>query len=952
MADVATLGLAVDSSQLDKGVLALDQLSNSAKRAEAAASGVSGATKNAGAAAASIAAQSRGAAEALTAEATAAGKAAAALRLHSVAANQNISGLKSANISNIAAQFQDIAVSSAAGMGALQVGLQQGTQLAAVIAAMESPLKGLGAAFLSVLSPVSLLVIAMTALAAEAIHVIDWAKVGAAALRGIAAVLPEIAQGATYAGAALAIAFGPQILRSVVSLTVALATGLVDALTAVAVAAAANPFTAMVLAIAALIAAAYVFRDEITKILGFDIFAAARDGANKLIGVFVGTYNGIVDTWHELPNALGDVIYQGANNFLDGLRTMIRKAIGEWNTFIYSLENTWRDTPMAGVAKSMEIQYGEHTFDKDQWELRNPYEGKSKSVDAIFSDDIKQAQGKDYIGTFGDWVTKGAGAAAEALKKLAEQLGLVDDKSNKHHGKTDAELYSDIVAGANRRIASLKAEAAGLGLTEEAALKLRYTQDLLNQAQEKGISLSSAQKAQLSTLAGDMASTETAINKASDALSFAHQTTRSFFGDLKNGLESGKSLWRSFADAAINALDRISDRLLDKFVDSLFEGTDASSAGGLFGFLLKGVAGKTATAANDNIQASPTGLRDLIFGGSDKELDRSLATTAKAVPAGMGAYRDAIAAVESLGNGGYAALGPVLKNGNQALGRYQIMRSNLPSWSMDALGRHVSQSEFMASPRIQDAIFDHRFGGYLSKYGNDRDAASAWFTGQPLSRGAHARDVLGTSGSEYVAKFEAAKASVEKLTGSVVHASSSVDKMASSAMDAGKNLTDGLGNFGKSLSQFPAAPSGGGGISNFIASAFSGFNPWKYGGGVSGGGVGLFADGTENAPAGWAWVGERGPELRKLRAGDVIRNNGRSNKMAANSNSRPIVQVTHQVINNTGAQVSTQQSEDDQGNIRVETRIDRAVADAITRRGNRSQKALQSMGVSAPMIRR
>ncbi len=41
-----------------------------------------------------------------------------------------------------------------------------------------------------------------------------------------------------------------------------------------------------------------------------------------------------------------------------------------------------------------------------------------------------------------------------------------------------------------------------------------------------------------------------------------------------------------------------------------------------------------------------------------------------------------------------------------------------------------------------------------------------------------------------------------------------------------------------------------------------------------------FASGTDNAPAGWAWVGEDGPELKKLRAGDVIRPAAQSRRMA------------------------------------------------------------------------
>lgn len=52
---------------------------------------------------------------------------------------------------------------------------------------------------------------------------------------------------------------------------------------------------------------------------------------------------------------------------------------------------------------------------------------------------------------------------------------------------------------------------------------------------------------------------------------------------------------------------------------------------------------------------------------------------------------------------------------------------------------------------------------------------------------------------------------------------------------------------------------------------FSGSAPWASSG---------WADGTDFAPAGWAWVGERGPELRKLRSGDQIRSNQRSMAMA------------------------------------------------------------------------
>jgi hypothetical protein len=119
-------------------------------------------------------------------------------------------------------------------------------------------------------------------------------------------------------------------------------------------------------------------------------------------------------------------------------------------------------------------------------------------------------------------------------------------------------------------------------------------------------------------------------------------------------------------------------------------------------------------------------------------------------------YRSAIASIESRGSGGYAAMGPVTRSGDRAYGKYQIMGNNIGPWSQAALGRQITPQEFMASPELQDKIFDHRFGQYVKQFGNPQDAASAWLTGRPLSTGANARDQFGTSGAAYAQRFTAA----------------------------------------------------------------------------------------------------------------------------------------------------------------------------------------------------
>lgn len=97
------------------------------------------------------------------------------------AASKTPGGLKAANstatsgsfnTANVAAQFQDIAVTSAMGMNPLQIALQQGTQISAAFGnqGAAGAVKLLGSAFLSVISPVSLLTIAAVALGSTAIQ--------------------------------------------------------------------------------------------------------------------------------------------------------------------------------------------------------------------------------------------------------------------------------------------------------------------------------------------------------------------------------------------------------------------------------------------------------------------------------------------------------------------------------------------------------------------------------------------------------------------------------------------------------------------------------------------------------------------------------------------------------------------------------------------------------------
>lgn len=131
--------------------------------------------------------------------------------------------------------------------------------------------------------------------------------------------------------------------------------------------------------------------------------------------------------------------------------------------------------------------------------------------------------------------------------------------------------------------------------------------------------------------------------------------------------------------------------------------------------------------------------------------------TQATVPAsgGMEQYRNAIASIESAGSGDYQAIGPTNPKLGRALGRYQIMEANIGPWSREALGREVTPDEFLANPQLQDAIFDHKFGGYVQQFGPE-GAAQAWFAGPGGVGKMDRKDVLGTTVGDYTQKFSKA----------------------------------------------------------------------------------------------------------------------------------------------------------------------------------------------------
>jgi hypothetical protein len=129
--------------------------------------------------------------------------------------------------------------------------------------------------------------------------------------------------------------------------------------------------------------------------------------------------------------------------------------------------------------------------------------------------------------------------------------------------------------------------------------------------------------------------------------------------------------------------------------------------------------------------------------------------TPAATPSGAPANQDIlnrlksnIAGIESGGN--YKILGPKLKSGDYAIGKYQVMASNVPEWTKAALGQSMTADQFRANPQAQEKVADYQLGNYLNQYG-PAGAASMWFSGSPNIHSS-AKDVLGTSVPSYITR--------------------------------------------------------------------------------------------------------------------------------------------------------------------------------------------------------
>lgn len=409
-------------------------------------------------------------------------------------------GAMKANTGNIAAQFQDIGVTAAMGMNPLIIGLQQGTQLSAVFAQSGQSMGAvIAGAFRQIASAQAIMTIGLVAGVAALLQMVDWAKLAQSALLGLADVLVTIAPYAVAAAAALALIYSPAIIAGIAALTKGFV-GLAAAMLACI------PIPVLIVAgLTAIIAAANYWRDDLTRIFGVDIVAAAKNGINFIIGGFVGGYNAIRATWSELPAAIGDAAITAANRVIEATSGMVNRVKQELND-LFVLRN-------AETGESRRL----FNFDtkSNLGRIANPYAGSLSRVSGIGGDQVRAAQSVDYIGNGVQRVRDLAGQAADKFREWAKALGASDDDKKKGRGgKTAAERLADLLRNAQAEITVEENRLKAVGMSARAAAELEQRTKLLNQVEKAGIPITDKLRAEIDRLAKSYANAKIAADTA------------------------------------------------------------------------------------------------------------------------------------------------------------------------------------------------------------------------------------------------------------------------------------------------------------------------------------------------------------------------------------------------------------------------------------------------------
>lgn len=527
-------------------------------------------------------------------------------------------GARGFQTANIAAQFQDIAVTSAMGMSPIQIALQQGTQLSAVFNEMgkgKAVLEGIKSAFLSIVSPVSLVTIGVIAAGAALFQYISTMKSDLPtvdeAMERHSKLIQQISE--RWPGAAEGM---QRYLQESTAVMQASARENVKVFQKAAkeAAAAFNSTVGLSTSITGgaptdLVATRFKpFEEAINRL---------RAGVKSGRGDFEAFYrqiNEIVDTDPKGLRDLGDTVIDlaapldAAEQKVSAARASIGLLGGVAAAQVQQISQF--TAAMRELASISIPELDARGLAQQQYEIAiNRAEAKEGRDDAYraYQATLARIENQERLSRLP--------VPSEKPNRESEAPEKVRTSKTERKAERDANAYRDLVKSAQDRIDQMQLEEQLIGKTGVAADTLRMRLDLLQRAQDKGRELSPSQQKELEALAhayGEAAQKVAALSAAEELRFEREQMFRSpaeqrVAGQLRNmGLDAnsdfgqliagqirlneklaeGRDLAKDFVsgftqdllngvsamDALANAASRLGSKLLDMAMDQAING--------------------------------------------------------------------------------------------------------------------------------------------------------------------------------------------------------------------------------------------------------------------------------------------------------------------------------------------------------------------------------------------
>lgn len=499
------------------------------------------------------------------------------------AANQNLktsANALSGQVGNISAQFGDIAVQLAGGQSPFQIALQQGTQLVGIFgnSGLGAVVRGLGAAFMSLLSPLNLLTIGIIAVSGYAIQYFSsLINDGNAANLSLDDQLKLITSIQQSWGEAV-----PAINAYVEAAQAAKDAADAAAASQILTADATKDTTAQVNRLNVEYASFYQTLNDAgakPEIL-YELPSVFSDLREKVVA---GTAT--QEDFNKVLNLVNDASIQGINgvsSFIEALNSLMAAALK--TTGVVSNMN-------ATIAQSSNAALNNPAFWRGVGvESQDPMSGPlgGTSTDPNLPWDGPRPQSRPLIELEGmPWVhesKKGGGGGGSGTKQQVTELQELNQalQALNEPFQQASTAYNTLQTAMKNGVVDNDEYKASLEAIQQAFLDAGGTSD---------------QWAQIVSQNG---------KKVASSLDEAKGILKGFVSDFTSGIRQGKSIWESFADAANNALNKIIDKMLNNLIDAIFTVNKAASGGsaaggsggGLFGGILSWFTGLFSAKGN------------------------------------------------------------------------------------------------------------------------------------------------------------------------------------------------------------------------------------------------------------------------------------------------------------------------------------------------------------------